>query len=459
MTGADCLAQLLRRSLTLCGVCGLVGCAQPMADVTARSRPIEEASIPVAVPAPTPPAATRANAAMARDFMELSFSLESGRQLEVMTRFAEPVHVGVAPGAPATLIPDLDALLSRLRDEAGIDIRRGGTEGDADIRVQAIPQAALARAIPGAACAVIPGATGWDDFTANRGSTRFDWTRLTRRRRAAVFVPADSSPQELRDCLHEEVAQALGPLADLYRLSDSVFNDDNMHSVLTGFDMLMLRAYYAPELANAMSRDAAARRLPELLSRLNPGGDRAAGVRADTPTPARWRRAIEAALASDKSLAARRRAAGKAVSVALDRGWTGQRAGFSMLTYGRLSARVAPDVAERVIARARAIFTDLPGAGIQRAAAEAQLAAFALADGRADEARRLIAAALPAARDGGKAALVATLMGLEADLLERAGRAEAAGRRRLDSLPYALYGAASARELGIRPGRSVGASG
>ena len=27
-----------------------------------------------------------------------------------------------------------------------------------------------------------------------------------------VFVPADASPQELRDCLHEELAQALGPL-------------------------------------------------------------------------------------------------------------------------------------------------------------------------------------------------------------------------------------------------------
>jgi len=34
------------------------------------------------------------------------------------------------------------------------------------------------------------------------------------------------SPQEVRDCLHEELAQALGPLNDLYRLPDSVFNDD-----------------------------------------------------------------------------------------------------------------------------------------------------------------------------------------------------------------------------------------
>ena len=42
---------------------------------------------------------------------------------------------------------------------------------------------------------------------------------ITVRERAAVFIPADTSPQEVRDCLHEELAQALGPLNDLYRLS------------------------------------------------------------------------------------------------------------------------------------------------------------------------------------------------------------------------------------------------
>lgn len=46
-----------------------------------------------------------------------------------------------------------------------------------------------------------------------------------------MFIPNDTSAQEIRDCLNEELAQALGPLNDLYRLSDSVFNDDNMHTV------------------------------------------------------------------------------------------------------------------------------------------------------------------------------------------------------------------------------------
>ena len=88
----------------------------------------------------------------------------------------------------------------------------------------------------------------------------------------AIIIPNDASPQEVRDCLHEELAQALGPLNDLYRLPNSVFNDDNVHTVLTNFDMLILRATYAPELASGMSRDAVAQRLPSIFARINPRG-------------------------------------------------------------------------------------------------------------------------------------------------------------------------------------------
>ena len=49
---------------------------------------------------------------------------------------------------------------------------------------------------------------------------------------------------------------------DLYRLPESIFNDDNFHTVLTRFDMLILAATYAPELRSGMSRDAVAAALP-----------------------------------------------------------------------------------------------------------------------------------------------------------------------------------------------------
>ncbi|MBL4813178.1 MAG: DUF2927 domain-containing protein, partial [Rhodobacteraceae bacterium] len=200
---------------------------------------------------PQPPA--RANSEIAQDFLDLVFRMESGRAIPTMTRFEGEITVGVQGDIPASLLPDLDALLGRLRGEAGLNIHRisGST---AAITIHTIPQAVLNRAVPQAACFVVPRISSWQEFERLRRSPQVDWTTLTRRDRAAIFIPSDAAPQEIRDCLHEELAQALGPLNDLYRLPDSVFNDDNIHAVLTGFDMLILRAYYAPELRNGMSR-------------------------------------------------------------------------------------------------------------------------------------------------------------------------------------------------------------
>ena len=130
-----------------------------------------------------------------------------------------------------------------------------------------------------AACFVVPRLTSWSEFKIARRTPQVDWTTLTRRDRAAIFVPADVAPQETRDCLHEELAQALGPLNDLYRLPDSVFNDDNIHAVLTSFDMLILRAYYDQELRNGMSRGEAAARIPASSHGSIPAGERGAALR------------------------------------------------------------------------------------------------------------------------------------------------------------------------------------
>ena len=214
----------------------------------------------------TPP--QRSNAEMARDFLDLSFRLENGREIGVFSRFDEPVTVRLAGAIPPSAHDDLSRLLARLHNEAGIDITEVAA-GAAAITIEFLPRQKMQRYVPRAACFVVPRISSWRDYrTARR--TDLDWTTLARRDRAAIFVPSDTSPQEIRDCLHEELAQALGPLNDLYRLPDSVFNDDNIHAVLTGFDMLMLRVTYAPELASGMTRDAVAGRLPAILDRLNP---------------------------------------------------------------------------------------------------------------------------------------------------------------------------------------------
>ena len=91
---------------------------------------------------------TRGNVALAQDFLELSFEMESGRMLPRMTRFEGPVTVAVRGAAPATLGQDLRTLIARLRSEAGIDIRLARPNEPASITVNVITQRELRRLQP-----------------------------------------------------------------------------------------------------------------------------------------------------------------------------------------------------------------------------------------------------------------------------------------------------------------------
>jgi hypothetical protein len=386
----------------------------------------------------------RSNADMARDFLDLSFRLETGRDLPVLTRFEGPVTLRVAGPMPAASGRDLDSLLARLRREAGIDITRT-TSPDASITVEFISGRRLHGFVPRAACFVAPRVSSWAEYRSVSRAT-LDWASLTVRDRAAIFIPDDTAPQEIRDCLHEELAQALGPLNDLFRLPDSVFNDDNMNAVLTGFDMLMLRATYAPELASGMGRDEVAARLPAILSRLNPGG---AGrtARFPGPTPEAYARAVETALGPGAGRGARKAAARSAAGIAQSEGWTDTRAGFAWLILGRFSLTDDPVGAADALMRAAALYHGDPLLWVQSAHADMQLAAFALTQGDADQALSLADLALPRAAAAENAALLANLLAVKAEALDLMGQSAEAARVRLDSLGWARYGFGPDREV------------
>jgi hypothetical protein len=263
----------------------------------------------------------------------------------------------------------------------------------------------------------------------------------------AIFLPADSTPQDLRDCLHEELAQALGPLNDLYRLPDSVFNDDNFQSTLTGFDVLMLRLHYAPELTSGMTEAQVAARLPGLLARYNPRGQ-VPGQWADPATPRPWITAIERAMNPRPGGSARLTAALQALSLAQAAGWNDNRMGFTLFTLGRLLAQSDPPAAARAFAAAGQIYASLPDGGIHLAHVQMQMAAFALAGGQYDAAIRLADQGLPLAERAQNAALMANLMLVKSYALQGLGRDTEAQALRLDTLPAARYG--FGREQDIR---------
>lgn len=381
----------------------------------------------------------RPNAQIAADFLDLSFRMESGRELPILTRFDGTVTVGVRGNAPPSLTSDLTRLLNRLRREAGIDIRAARPGEPVSITVEVLARRELQRVVPQAACFVVPRVSSWAEFRRNRRSDVVDWTTLTERRRAAVFLPGDVSPQEVRDCLHEEIAQALGPLNDLYRLPDSVFNDDNFHTVLTGFDMLILRAYYDPALANGMSRAQVARALPGVLARLNPGG---AGLRARpvAETSRGWIEAIETALGPRTSASGRRTAAKRAVALAEAAGWNDNRTAFSLYALGRLSLSREPDLALASFLQSAAIFRSRPETRVQAAHVNMQLAAFSLSSGQLDGTLALVQDSLPAVRQAENAALLSTLLLIRAEALDLKGATTEARRVRNEALGWARYG-------------------
>jgi hypothetical protein len=411
-----------------------------VAEVPQRRAVASEVLPPMKVFAPArAPAPQRGNASIAQDFMDLTFRMESGRAIARISRYEAPVRVAMTGAVPASARPDLRALLGRLRAEAGINIAEAADAAGANLTVEFLPRARMQALVPQAACFVVPNVASWSEYRANRHSALVDWTILPQRDRTVVFIPADVSPQEVRDCLHEELAQALGPLNDLYRLSDSVFNDDNFHTVLTGFDMLVLRATYAPELRSGMTPAEVSARLPALLDRLNPAGAGRAGPVA-TPTPRPWIDAIEAALGPRTPAAGRRAAAQRALQIAEAQGWGDNRRAFSHFAVARLSLADEIDGAVLHFAQAARIYRSLPEGAIHLAHVDMQMAAFALSAGQADEALVLVARALPAVAGAENAALLSTLLMIRAEALTLKGRDAEARAARLDSLGWARYG-------------------
>ncbi|WP_458790325.1 DUF2927 domain-containing protein [Yoonia sp. MH D7] len=393
--------------------------------------------------------ATRTNTEIVQDFLDLSFRMESGRSVAQMTRFEGPVTVRLTGASNPTMLSDLEDLLARLRNEAKIDIRLVPANQAASITVEALPRAILQAAVPKAACFVVPRLTSWSEFKIARRTPQVDWTTLTRRDRAAIFVPSDVAPQEIRDCLHEELAQALGPLNDLYRLPDSVFNDDNIHAVLTQFDMLILRTTYAPELHNGMSRGEAATRVPMILARLNPAGERAANAPLNG-TSRDWIDAMETALTNGRSASSRRAAAQQAIALGQAFGWTDVRAGFAQYAYGRLEVGNNPNAALASFNAADATYSQSSVTQIHRAHIAVQQSAFALAAGDADRTIALSDSWSDVAARHKNAALLATLMMFKAAALEMRGDTAQADALRLDSLGWARYGFGSDQNVAAR---------
>ena len=430
----------LRRVIAAFSMAALVGCTAGLDGSQPSRAAIADSTLPPAKAfgASTPEPPSRANRDMVRDFLDLHFNLEGGGTLPVFTRFEGPITLRLTGTSTPVMRQDLRRLLERLRNEAGLDISL--TDSDAArITIETVSRKAIRRTLPKAACFVVPNVSSLAEFRRKRRSPDTDWTQLRSRDQLAIFLPNDVSPQEARDCLHEELAQAIGPLNDLYRLPDSVFNDDNVHTVLTGFDMLILRATYAPELRTGMTRAEVAVRLPGIVARLNPAGQRVA-PRPLARTPRAWIDAIETALGPGTRLSQRRIAAQTAVDIARRNGWRDHRNAQAYYVLGRLIQSEDPQAALRLFSAAMEVLRSQPGTELHQARLRPRMAADAIAHGKPETALELLAPVPAIATRHENAALLATALMMKAEALDLAGQFDAAAAVRLDSLGWARYG-------------------
>ncbi|MEI2686361.1 MAG: DUF2927 domain-containing protein [Cypionkella sp.] len=414
-----------------------------------------------AVSGPVAPLGNRSNTELARDFLDLAFRMESGRALPVLSRFESEIVIAMMGDVPPTAPIELAKLITRYRSEAGLNVRTARKGEAPSVTIEFVTRHELQKSVPSAACFTVPRVRSFAEYKAKRNSSDVDWATVVQREHAIAFIPSDTSPQEVRDCLHEEVSQAMGPLNDLFRLPDSIFNDDNFNTVLTSFDMLMLRLHYSPELQSGMNEAEVARRLPELLARLHPAGRSAGGSPPQSMSPRGWINSVEAAFGPSGSPASRSVAAQRMLSIALAQGWQDGRLAFSYFAVGRAAIASDPENAVRAFGEAGRIYRSKPGMAIHAAHCDMQLAAIALSSGQNEQAIAMVDRALPMAKSAQNAALTATLMLIKAQALDNSGQAAAAKSLRLDSLGWARYGFGSEQQLRARMAEvsSLGARG
>ncbi|MGV6838832.1 MAG: DUF2927 domain-containing protein [Planktomarina sp.] len=379
----------------------------------------------------------RPNKQMAQDFLDLHFRLETGIQLSTLSKFDGKITYTVQGQMPRSLQTDFATLLGRLQSEAKIQLHPSRVQS-ANINIIMVPQTFIKAQVNNAACFTVPNVRSKADFAVQKRARNLSWTNVRARQTVAVFLPKDAPPQQMRDCLHEELAQALGPLNDLYRLPDSVFNDDGFHKVLTGFDMLMLRTLYHPTLKSGMTKQQVAAKLPGLLGALNPKGANK-GRRPIKASSAEWTQSMTYALYSGASVKRRLQAAERAIlsepTLKAD-----VRKGFALYTMARLSMAGGSPAAQKFMSQADHIFASNSAMAIHRADLAIYRAAYLLHSGHGQKTMDMIRPHIKAAYRHQDARTLAKLLFYQAEALKLTGRVSEAHVVRLDAQAWARYG-------------------
>lgn len=196
---------------------------------------------------------------LAADFGELVYVTEWGHEYPRLLRWEKPVTIAIEDPVVRAQADILDDLMARIR-AAAPNLRASIADGPrGDITIRAAPKSEMQQQAPTALCFFVPVDATWAEYVGGLNRTKGNWNKVEKLEAITVFVPANAPPHVYRSCIIEEVTQALGPRNDIYGLEDSIYNDDNLHTWPTAFDLLMIAVLYDPELKPYVKRPEAER--------------------------------------------------------------------------------------------------------------------------------------------------------------------------------------------------------
>jgi hypothetical protein len=246
--------------------------AQPAAPLPPQNQPLP--------PPPGPDDPRMSDARLVEDFITVALGREfpeDGARTGRLVRWTRPIRVAGMGPRPQVWSRTLEWHMRRLARISGhpIELRAGGevdliaifvprltadaVAAHADVYRRVFSdeiryEAQMARIAAGALNAVC--------FTSVRVDRDFSITA------AIAFIPLDRGPAVVRQCIIEEMTQALGLPNDSDDVDPSIFNDHSPYVEMTDKDILLLRMLYHPALRPGMTEAQVRRAAPRVLADL-----------------------------------------------------------------------------------------------------------------------------------------------------------------------------------------------
>ncbi|MEO1291490.1 MAG: DUF2927 domain-containing protein [Pseudomonadota bacterium] len=263
----------------------------------------------------------RPNDSLAVDFVDLTTRTEYYHDLPGLAKLREPIEIRLATPGFEPYVPFLRLFAEELRRETGanIHLRPSPSPAASQIHLTFVQRGEFDLAGGSVLCFFDDGKLTIQDWLT-RDRTTSQWGTPTPPRDVTVFIPIDTVPADVLGCFYEEITQTLGPTNDLYRLPDSIFNDENAHFRPTPFDLLMLEVLYDERMKPGMARNQAQKIARTVLRERNPEGETSAGplIRQDRDLDDFWRAAHTADLPRDDRIEALDQALTKAKALPPD---------------------------------------------------------------------------------------------------------------------------------------------